>query len=151
MKLEQEIQQRKFNSEMQKAHLNIMFTSGWLKNQINGFLKPYGITPEQFNVMRILRGQHPNAICIRDITSRMIDKSSNASRIVDKLETKQLAVRKTSATDRRESVVTLTEKGLALCNEHTGIIDTNTPVISNLSEDHARQLNEILDLMRENR
>src|SRR6187399_2817650 len=93
MSIEQDIKQEKFESEFHKAAVNILFTSGWLYNANATRLKPHGITPEQYNVLRILRGSHPKPIMLAEITCRMIDKSSNATRLVEKLRQKGLAKR----------------------------------------------------------
>ena len=85
MRLEDEIVQSKFESEEQKAVINIIYTSDWLNAIHSGLMKPYGLTQPQFNILRILRGQHPNPATIRLLTERMLDKMSNASRLVEKL------------------------------------------------------------------
>ena len=90
MSLEQAIRQQKFDSEFHKTAVNILFTSSWLYNLNALRLKPYDITPEQFNVLRILRGSHPKALMLADITCRMLDKNSNATRLVEKLRQKGL-------------------------------------------------------------
>ena len=79
MDIEDEIKQSKFYSELQKACLNIMFTSNWLNSKTSSVLKPFGLTPQQYNVLRILRGQFPNPVMLGVIQERMLDKMSNAS------------------------------------------------------------------------
>ena len=91
MELEKEISQKKFKSEFQKASLNLMFTSSWLVNRHKDFYKPFGITPQQYNVLRILRGSYPNSMSTSDIKSRMLDKNSDVSRIVDRITLKAWA------------------------------------------------------------
>jgi DNA-binding MarR family transcriptional regulator len=82
MKLEKEIQQSKFQNEFQKLYLNIIYTASWLNLKNTQRLKPYGISPQQYNILRILRGQHPNSATVTLLTERMLDKNSNASRLV---------------------------------------------------------------------
>src|SRR5579872_781414 len=94
MTLEDEIKQnKKFASEFEKAAVNILYTSGWLYNINAGRMKKHDITPEQFNVLRILRGAYPKPLMLNDITCRMLDKSSNATRLVEKLRLKDLVKR----------------------------------------------------------
>src|SRR5689334_16958344 len=112
MSLEQDIQQEKFNNEFEKAAVNILFTSGWLYNINSARLKSYEITPEQFNVLRILRGSHPKAMMLADITSRMLDKNSNATRLVEKLRQKGFLKRDICENNRRQVDISITEKGL---------------------------------------
>ncbi len=114
MRIEDEIQQKKFKSEYQKAHINILFTAAWLNQQNQQILKPLGISSQQFNILRILRGMHPQPASIKLLTERMIDKMSNASRLVDKLLAKDLVQRNESGADRRRVDVVITNKGLQL-------------------------------------
>jgi hypothetical protein len=79
VKLEQAIQSTKFKNEMHKASLNILYTAWWLKTQMSKVLKEFGLTHEQYNVLRILKGKYPEQLCVKDISCRMIEKSSNCS------------------------------------------------------------------------
>lgn len=114
MKLEQAIQSNKFKDEVHKSALNILYTAWWLKTQSAIILKQFGITHEQFNVLRILKGKHPDDMCVRDIAGRMIEKNSNVPRIIDRLELKKLVERKQSQIDKRETVIHLTPLGVNL-------------------------------------
>lgn len=149
MKLEQELKMSKFKSEWHRASLNILFTSYWLNDKVREILKPYGITAQQFNVLRILRGQHPNPISTSEIRDRMLDRMPDTSRIVDRLHNQGLLDRKTCKTDKRLVDVCITERGLALLSE----IDAKSgPNIENglygLTEEEARILSELLDKAR---
>lgn len=137
-----------FNSELQRAHLNIMFSASWLRGRVTHALKPYGLTPEQYNVLRILRGSHPTAMCVKNITSRMIDRNSNTTRIIDKLEVKGLARREMSKIDRRELDVHITDEGLSLLSDIDSVFDIHDQKGNNLSEKEAAQLSGLLDKMR---
>ncbi len=99
--IEEEIRQSKFESEHHKAAINILFTSGWLDNINNGRLKEHGVTAEQYNVLRILRGSHPKKLMLADITARMLNKSSNATRLVEKLRQKGCVKRDICEQNRR--------------------------------------------------
>ena len=90
MKIEEEIKQTQFRSPLHRLLVNLMYTNNWLCDSQMRLLKPFGLTLPQYNVLRILRGQHPKPVRINDITERMMDKMSNASRLVDKLVLKKL-------------------------------------------------------------
>ena len=96
MKLEDVLKTNKFNDEVHKATLNILYTSYWMRDNVSSTMKEIGITSEQFNILRILKGKHPEAMCVKDIASRMIEKSSNVPRILDRLVAKELVMRTTS-------------------------------------------------------
>lgn len=150
MKLEDEIKQKKFKSEYQKLLLNVIFTGNWLNSQSIKSFKPFGVSPQQYNVLRILKGQHPNAITVNQIAERMLDKNSNASRLVDKLVLKELVKRETCESDRRQMDVAITDKGLKLLTN----MDKNIEHIDNLMENKiskkdAEMINSILDKIRE--
>ncbi len=149
MKLEDEIKQTKpFRNEVQKLMLNIAVTSSWFNSIFSEMLKPYDLSPPQFNVLRILRGKHPNTYCNQEITQRMIDKSSNATRIVDKLIDKKLVSRTENSGDRRLVNIKITEKGLQLL-EQIDIQNANVQLqFTKFSEEKARQMNEWLDELR---
>ena len=149
MRIEDEIRQKKFKSEYQKAHINILFTAAWLNQQNQQILKPLGISSQQFNILRILRGMHPQPASIKLLTERMIDKMSNASRLVDKLLAKELVQRSESGADRRRVDVLITDKGLQLLEKaSTAVEDSLQQEMAMLSEEEAARLNELLDQLR---
>lgn len=118
MGLEQEIKQGKqFDSEYEKLIVNLIYTNSWLSEQQLKTFKPFGITAPQYNVLRILRGQYPEPCTVNTIIDRMLDRMSNASRIVDRLESKGLVERKVCKTDRRAKDVVITERGLTLLDK----------------------------------
>ena len=150
MKLEDEIKQKKFKSEYQKLLLNVIFTGNWLNSQSIKAFKPFGVSPQQYNVLRILKGQHPKAITVNQIAERMLDKNSNASRLVDKLVVKALVKREVCEKDRRQMDVAITDKGLKLLTEMESNIEHIDQVISkSVTKKEAEQLNIILDKIRE--
>lgn len=148
MKLEDALQTSKFENAQHKALLNILYTGYWYKAQASGLLKQHGLTAEQFNVMRILKGKHPYAMCVKDIGSRMIEKSSNVPRIIDRMILKGYAERSQSAEDRRETLVSLTPKGIAQLAIASEAMTQLTRQIVGLDETRAQQLHELLEAIR---
>jgi DNA-binding MarR family transcriptional regulator len=149
MRLEDELKMKAFSSEIQKAHLNIMFTAAWLKARVEQSLKDYDLTQEQYNVLRILRGQYPNAICLKDITCRMIYRNSNTTRIVNRLLAKELVVKNQSETDKREIKLSIHQKGLDILDKIDVQWKQNPVFASSISEEDMQKLNEILEKMRD--
>lgn len=149
VKLEQAIQSDKFESQKQKAGLNILYTAWWLKTLISRELKELGLTHEQFNVLRILKGKHPEKMCVKDISCRMIERNSNVPRIIDRLVAKKLVDRSTSEFDKRETVITLTVDGITILKQASCAVDVlfSTHII--LNEDEATYLNTVLEDLRE--
>lgn len=148
MKLEKAIQSDKFRDEVHKASLNILYTAWWLKTLLSRELKMFGLTHEQYNVLRILRGKYPDPLCVRDIASRMIEKSSNVPRIVDRLVVKKLVKRSASEIDRRETVITLTQTGKELLAASTARVDAAIADKVTMGPEDARLLNRLLEKLR---
>jgi len=148
MSLENDIKQEKFESEHHKAAVNILYTAGWLHHANTKRLKQYDITPEQFNVLRILRGSHPQAMMLAEITCRMIDKSSNATRLVEKLRTKGLVNREICENNRRQVDIKITEKGLVVLSKIDKGSEEWVSSLKSISKAEARELNLILDKLR---
>lgn len=150
MSLEEDIkQERGFKSERHKAVVNIMYTEGWMRNKMSEILKPFELTSQQYNVLRILRGSNPKPMSTSCIRSRMLDKMSDASRIVDRLFKKGLLERKTCSTDKRLVDVFITEKGLELLGQIDKPIDDMGSLSGKITEQEAQKLNEILDKLRD--
>ncbi len=149
MELEKEIRQEKFRDEYQKLVLNIMFTANWLNLKQIQVLKPHGISPQQYNILRILRGQHPKEVTVSLLTERMLDKNSNASRLVEKLRVKELVERQECPADRRAVNVRITDRGLDLLKQLDSIIDQTGNIFHKVSEAEARMLNGFLDRLRD--
>lgn len=148
MALEKEINQNKFRDEFHKATINILYTGGWINSITNKFLKNYGLTPQQFNILRILRGQSPQPVSVQILMARMLDKMSNASRLVEKLRLKELVERKECSKDRRKVDVVITNKGLELLAKIDKESDTMNKKFQNISLKDAKELNKILDNFR---
>lgn len=148
MQLQKEIKTSRFESVFQQAVVNVVFSSGWCNEQMKQILAPYDITNQQFNILRILRGQHPVPSTINLLKSRMLDKMCDASRIVDRLVQKGLVIKKINPADKRAVDIIISNKGLELLNQMDQELDLSAMVSATLSEDEAEQLNYLLDKMR---
>lgn len=149
MKLEDAIKQKTFSSPEERLAVNIFFTSNWLGAHNIGLMKQHDITPQQFNVLRILRGQKGNPISIYALPERMLDKQSNASRLVDKLEAKQLCEKRICPTDKRKAEVIITQKGLDLLASIDGPLkQTFVHMFQSLNAKEVQSLNDLLDKLR---
>lgn len=147
MKIEDEIKQQKFKTPHQKAVLNLIYTTSWMQGRQKDIFKPFGITLQQFNILRILRGQHPNSTSATEIKSRMLDKNSDVSRLLDRLLAKKVITKRVSPNDKRAADVNLTEEGLELLKA----IDKKQAQIDNvllLTEEEALILSDLLDKSR---
>jgi DNA-binding MarR family transcriptional regulator len=149
MRIEEEIKQRSFKNEFHKLVINIKFTAGWLGGFHTRMLKCHGLSSQQFNVLRILKGQYPKPSSLILIKDRMLDKDSNASRLIDKLESAGLTKRVQCPNDRRQVDITITEAGLQLLDKVNPEVDKLTSEIMNLSQEEASTLNNLLDKLRE--
>lgn len=137
--------QSNFKNNKIKALINIKYTSNWLNSQENEFFKPYGISPQQFNILRILRGAK-DKIKVQVVKERMIERAPNATRLMDKLCDKNLISRERCEDDRRVVYVKITTKGLELLQT----IDSNKSLsfLKNLTEEEAETLSNLLDKIR---
>ncbi|MGK9369710.1 MarR family winged helix-turn-helix transcriptional regulator [Melioribacter sp. Ez-97] len=148
MRLEDEIKQKKFRNEFHKLTVNLHYTNNWLINTHKSIFERFGITPNQFNILRILRGQYPESASVNLLKERMLDKTSDASRLVERLRLKGLVDRNRCPNDRRRANVIITEKGLDLLKEIDKCDDEFDRALSNLTENEAKLLNDLLDKMR---
>lgn len=148
MSLEQDIKQEKFENEFQKMAVNILFTGSWLYNINADRLKSHDITPEQYNVLRILRGNHPKPLMLAEVTCRMIDKSSNATRLVEKLRLKGLVKREICEGNRRQVDILITPKGLETLSKVDKESETWIATLKSITKSEAQELNRILDKLR---
>ena len=137
--------QSTFPSERVKAFINIKYTANWITSLENEFFKPYGISPQQFNILRILRGAG-KAIKVQEIKDRMIERAPNATRLMDKLCQKGFIERTRCVHDRRVVYVKISNKGLELLST----IDTSSHLsfLDKLTEEEASQLSTLLDKIR---
>lgn len=129
--------------------LNLIYTTNWVTAKQDSLFKDADVTIQQYNVLRILRGQHPNPCSIKLIKERMLDRMSDASRIVDKLNTKQLLVRRECPNDRRSVDVIITDKGLELLKSLDHVDDLSKQMLKSLSTEEINTLNFLLDKLRD--
>lgn len=148
MTLEEAIKQERFISAHQRMLINILFTSSWLQNAQHQTLKDTGLTIQQYNILRILRGQKGNPIPLMSIADRMIDRMSNCSRIVERLRLKGLVDRQSCEHDRRAVDVIITDKGLELLKELDPRVETMKEDFNHISDEEAQLLNDLLDKLR---
>jgi DNA-binding MarR family transcriptional regulator len=148
MKIEEEISQVKFRNENHKAAVNIIFTFNWLYQKHHEILKPFELTIQQFNILRILRGQYPDPATIKLLKERMMDKMSDVSRLVEKLRFKGFVERKICDKDRRNVDVLITDNGLNLLKEIDKQEKEFDELTVNLSPEELEKLNELLDKLR---
>lgn len=148
MSINQDIkQQRQFRNEHHKATVNILFSSNWLMENIKKFLLNEDITPQQYNILRILRGSG-KPLSTLQIRERMLDKMSDTSRIVDRLLKKELVEKKTSQSDKRLVDVTISKKGMELLDKLDKKNASLDGILFGLTPDEAKLLNDLLDKMR---
>ena len=148
MGIDQDIHQSRFRNEYQRAGVNLIYTYGWMMEKTKELFASEEITPQQFNILRILRGSHPQPLSTLQIRERMLDKMSDTSRIVDRLITKGLLKKGTCKTDRRLVDVMITDKGKKLLERLDERQDELDKVIGNLTEEEAATLSELLDKIR---
>jgi DNA-binding MarR family transcriptional regulator len=151
MKLEEEIKQSKFRNEYHKLAVNVIYTYSWLSSLQSKLFTDYLITSNQYNILRILRGQHPDPASINLLKDRMLDKMSDASRLVERLRIKGLVKRDLSSRDRRRVDVIITEKGLKLLSELDRLNEKGDAIFANLSSSEAKKINDLLDKLRDRR
>jgi len=149
MKIEEEIAQHTFKNKKHKALVNIIYTFNWIYERQLSFLKPFGLTIQQFNILRILRGQNPKPATVKLLKERMLDKMSDASRLVEKLRTKNLVDRRICDKDRRNVDVMITGKGLELLKIIDERENEGSDLLKNFSDEELDLLNNLLDKIRE--
>ncbi len=150
MNLEQSISQAKFDSEQEKLMINVIYSANLLNLITTRLFKPFDLSPQQYNVLRILRGQKGSSIALMEIENRMLDKSSNVSRLVDKLISKDLVNRSVCSEDRRRIEILITSNGMSILKEIDAILsEMNSKLKELISDDDANQINRILDHLRE--
>ncbi len=148
MRLEDEIKQKKFKNEFQKAAVNLIYTTNWLEAKFAPLMREFGLTVQQFNILRILRGQHPTPATINLLKERMLDKMSDASRLVDRLLEKGLLSRQVCDNDRRRVDILITQEGLELLEKIDVHEQSFYSELNNLTSEEAQVLNNLLDKFR---
>jgi len=151
MKLEKEIKQSKFRNEYHKLTVNLLFTYSWIHSFLAEKLSKYGITPQQFNILRILRGQYPAPSTVSLLKERMLEKISDTSRLVERLRLKGLLERTYNENDRRKVNIVINKKGLELLKEIDKIDPEVDHYLASLSSEEAKTVNDLLDKLRNNK
>jgi DNA-binding MarR family transcriptional regulator len=147
MSIEKDIQQTKFRNEYQKTVVNIIYTYNWITEKNKQIFERGDVTPQQYNILRILRGAG-KPLSTLQIRQRMLDKMSDTSRIVDRLVKKQLVQKVICKTDRRLVDVTITDTGLQLLEKLDSYNEEMDALLGNISEEEAKMLNHLLDKIR---
>lgn len=148
MGIDKDIQQENFRSIYQKLSINLIFSTNWITEKIKNILQEEDITPQQYNILRILRGSK-KPLSTLQIRERMLDKMSDTSRIVERLVKKELVEKKTSNIDKRLVDVSIAEPGLELLKRLDQKNDELDAILQNLSPEEAAELSDLLDKMRE--
>lgn len=148
VKIEEAIKTRKIEDPAIRTVINIDYTASWLSGIRNEILGPLDFTIQQFNILRILRGQYPNAVTVKFLIERMVDKNSNASRLVDKLYLKKLIDRNQCDKDRRQVDVKINEKGLEITETLSTALESIRSNYENLTNEEFEQLSNLLDKLR---
>lgn len=149
MNIEEIIKSRVQLSITKKVLLNLTYTKNFIGDKFSELLKPYGISSEQFNVLRILRGQEGNPLNMQDIQERMVAKNSNTTRLIDKLLKKELVERNTCSNNRRKIEVKITDNGLRILSELDPIIENHELFFTEkLSNKELETLNKLLEKIR---
>jgi DNA-binding MarR family transcriptional regulator len=147
--IEKDIHQNTFTSNRQKAMINLLYTYNWMMERIKNFLAQEDITHQQFNILRILRGSHPQPLSTLQIRERMLDRMSDTSRIVDRLIAKDLVAKTTCPTDKRLVDVIISPKGQQLLKKIDSEWDHISLIMGGLSEEESQVLSDILDKLRD--
>jgi MarR family transcriptional regulator, 2-MHQ and catechol-resistance regulon repressor len=149
MSIEEDIKSTVKLQNNQKTVINLVYTSNWLKEKSRVFYKDYGISSEQYNVLRILRGQKGNPANLSTIQVRMLNKMSNTTRLIDKLIIKKLVIRQSCESNRRKIEIYITKKGLTLLAKLDSIVNANNKELTkNLNTNELEILNTLLDKLR---
>ncbi|HMK05346.1 MAG TPA: MarR family transcriptional regulator [Ferruginibacter sp.] len=148
MGIEKDINQSKFRNEYQKSIINLIYTYNWMTEQLKKEMEAFGLTMQQFNILRILRGSE-TPLSTLQIRERMLDKMSDTSRIVDRLIIKGLVKKMTCKTDKRLVDVIITDKGKKLLGQIDGQEERMDNILNTLSLPEAKSLNKLLDKIRQ--
>lgn len=138
----------KFANDKHRFVSNVVYTGNWIKNQFVSFITPFGLSIQQFNILRILRGAN-DWVNMHEVKHRMVEKSPNTTRLCDKLIEKELIERRRSNEDRRVVYLKVSEQGLQLLQEIDNLDDgSHASFMDRITDEEARLVNEILDKMR---
>jgi len=147
-KLENEISLRHFRNEYHKGVVNLIYTYGFIHNELQQLFGEYNLTMQQFNILRILRGIHPAACTNSYIKSRMLDKNSDVTRIINRLINQGLVERKASKEDKRKVEISIMPKGMDLLSRIDGETAREEAILKALNEEEIREFNRLLNKLR---
>lgn len=147
--LEEEVKVAKFRNGRHRLLVNLMYTTNWVTGVMQDVFKSYGITNQQYNILRILRGSNPTPCTIQTLKDRMLDKQPDVSRLVDRLQSKGLLGRTVNPDDRRKMNVVITEAGLDLLAEMDPAVNKFEELFSSLADNEVDSLNTLLDQVRD--
>lgn len=149
MKIENEIKQYQFESNVHKALINLLYTNNWHRDLLQSIFKEFDLQQQHYNILRILKGSHPEPVSPGYIKEVMLDKGTDLTRLLDKLERKSFIVRNLCPSNRRKIDINLTKEGLELLNRIRPVFNNLSNQISNnLTEDEAETLSNLLDKLR---
>ena len=148
MKIEEEILQSNFRNKEEKLIVNFIYTYNWLKEFHMKLFKPYGLTTQQYNILRILRGSSPTPLSLKMIKERMLDKMSDASRLIERLKKKKLVSCFPNINDRRNLDIVLNKNGFKILDEIDAVLPALDSLFKNMSESEMEQINDFLDKLR---
>ena len=148
MEIEKEIQQSKFASLREKAAINLIFTTNSINQKTELIFKEHGLTPQQYNILRILKGQYPIPVSVKTIKERMLDRMSDVSRLVERLKVKNLVERSECPNDRRNVDILISTEGLKKLEELYPSVDCGMKNAVNLTDEELVTLNTLLDKLR---
>jgi len=149
MKIEQAINQRKFRDEHHKVVVNLLYTGNWLRDALGANLKGLGLLPQHYNALRIIRGKHPEPLSAGSIKEVMLDKASDVTRLLDKLEKLNYIQRRLCPHNRRKMDINITQQGLQLLDELDVPMDSfYNDLTARITEEEAKMLSDLLDKMR---
>ena len=150
-RIQSEIRQSKaFAHSSEEAVLNILRTADVMTQLLTDVLKPSGLSPTQYNVLRILRGAAGKGVCCRDIGERLVTRDPDVTRLIDRLEKRHLLVRTREKEDRRYVTIQLTPGGLDLVNQLDGPVEQWTrKLVQNISDEDTKVLIGLLERLRE--
>ncbi|SHN22954.1 MarR family winged helix-turn-helix transcriptional regulator [Chitinophaga sp. CF418] len=149
MRIEQAINQRKFKDDYHKIVVNLLYTGNWLRDALGASLKEHGLLPQHYNALRIIKGRHPEPVSAGDIKEVMLDKASDVTRLLDKLEKLEYVHRRLCPHNRRKMDISITPQGLKLLSDVDILMDTfYEDLADRITEEEAASLSDLLDKIR---
>jgi len=149
MKINDSIKQVEFENPQTKAWVNLMFTYHQMMDKTRQVFKQFGLTQQQYNVLRILKGKNNEPATCGEVKRVMLDKNPDLSRLCDRLVAKGLIYRETNETNRREVELTITDNGLDLLHAISVPLKETTQLHNSLTDQEAEQLSDLLDKLRQ--